>query len=312
MNNNEETKKKDTKKNTETLVNAVNRAADFSKKAASSVQESAKALSEKIKADNQDRKKKKFNSLFPEDVNGHDFHLPNIIKIVDDAVRRDEELCDGAIGWRDREKGTEILFLYDEAKDALNIRFVPTFECNSIYCVDPFDRGRFIKADCIFSKAQEEKLAELENIAYCLGAKSCSIEIQSSEGDKLIQSRGVALGIGKKEGGIKASVTERVGSQSTGKTTVLFAGHDHPKRPKLKWFTHDDTINNLIAMRCKEPASVKLRTLHLSGSSSASMNQQTAIAVDCLIKKTRGKVTSTMEALSAKERSSNLVFEVEF
>ena len=50
---------------------------------------------------------KQYNPLFPEEYFSDTFFVPNIIRIVDDAVRRDIDVCQGAIGWRENKKGTE-------------------------------------------------------------------------------------------------------------------------------------------------------------------------------------------------------------
>lgn len=294
------------------LSKILSNAQDFSKKTAQNVQEATKAFAKKVKIDSQQRKLKKLNPLFSDEFSSDSFHIPNIIKIVDDAERRDIEMCEGAIGWRSKENNTEILFLYDEERERCGIEFVPNFSCNSIYCVDPFDRNRFIKVDCIFAKSQEEKLAELENIAFCLGAKACSIEIVSSETTSNINKTSFSATV---KGGTLSSESRNdtsvcAANKSTGKTVIKFEGHNSPTAPKLKWFTYDDTINNLIKMRCDSPNSIKSRALELSGSSSATMSVQTAIAIDALSKK--AKATSNMEAQSTMELNSKLVFEIEF
>jgi len=155
--------------------------ADKSKELAGELAKGAKALSEKAKEDSYNRRMKLYNPLFPEEYFGGEFFVPNIIQIVDDAVRRDIDVCKGAIGWRGKKKGVEVLFLYDEFVSKCGLQFVPKVECNDIYYVDPHDRKRFIQIDKIFEQTQEEKIAELENIAYCLGAKICTIEIEESE-----------------------------------------------------------------------------------------------------------------------------------
>jgi hypothetical protein len=76
-------------------------------------------MSEKAKQDSYLRKMKKYNPLFPDVYTGSDFIVPNMIVIVDEAVRRGIDVCEGAIGWLDTENGIETLYLYD---DALNLR----------------------------------------------------------------------------------------------------------------------------------------------------------------------------------------------
>ena len=167
----------DKQKSVKAVTNLVNNTVDLSKKVASSTKDNVTNLVEKTKQRNIERKLRKLNPLFPEGFNSADFKLPNMIMIVDDAVRRDIELCNGSIGWISKDSNTEVLFLYDEAVEYSKLEFIPSVTCDAIYYVDSFDRNKFIRTDCIFNKAHEERLAELKNIAYSLGAKRCSIEI---------------------------------------------------------------------------------------------------------------------------------------
>ena len=155
--------------------------ASGSKVLADGIAKGTKDFSEKAKIDSYNRRMKKYNPLFVEEYNSPEFFVPNIISIVDDAVRRDIDVCKGAISWRENKKGTEVLFLYDEFVEKSGLKFIPAPQCDEIYYVDTFDRKCFVKLDYIFQKTHQEKLAELEHIAYALGAKSCSIEIEEIE-----------------------------------------------------------------------------------------------------------------------------------
>ena len=204
--------------------------------------------------------------------------------------------------------------MYDEAREISGIEFVPTFNINSIYCVDTFDlsRKRFIKSDCIFHKAQEEKVAELENVAYCLGAKKCSIEILQNDTETERASQSASFSIAKNSANASTEKTATRGNSGKGKAEVEFKGHNSPTEPKLKWFAYDDTIKNLIKMRCENPKAIKSRTLELSGASSATMSVQTAAAIDCMLKGVKVKAAATMENQATKEISSTLIFDIEF
>ena len=107
---------------------------------------------EKSKADSYARRMKKYNPLSPDQYKSDIFNLPNIIMIVDDAVRRGIDVCEGSIGWLSKESGVEILSLYDEAVEFSGIQFVSAVTCNAPYYVDSFNRNRFIRTDCIFTK----------------------------------------------------------------------------------------------------------------------------------------------------------------
>lgn len=307
----------DKKKPAETLSSFVQSTVDFSKKAATSARSNVTAIVEKSKSDSYDRRLKKYNPLFPESYTSDTFCLPNMIVIVDDAVRRGIDVCEGAIGWLGKETGMEILYLYDEAIQFSRLQFIPSASCDSVYYVDSFDRTRFIKTDCIFSKAHEERLAELKHIAYSLGARRCSIEINEADSDTQVQrsslsASGKFKGFSSKESG-EHNVSHKDSSKRSGHIELEFQGSDTPQKPELKWFAHDDNIKRLIEMRCSGKNSIKSETLELSGSSSATMSQKTAYALDCAIGKVAGmKGHVSLNAQAAKEHHSKLLFSIEF
>lgn len=70
----------------------------FDKKKAIGVQNSVKDIMNKTKSDNYLRRLKKYNPLFLEQYQNEGFNIPNMIMIVDDAIRRDIDVCEGAIG----------------------------------------------------------------------------------------------------------------------------------------------------------------------------------------------------------------------
>ena len=288
------------------------KASDAGKKVADGVSKGTKSLAEKAKEYNHEQKLKKLNPLTMKEYKSKSFHIPNVIRIVDDAERRDNELCVGAIGWRETVKDVEILCIYDEYMNDIGVQFIPAAKCNSIYCVDQFDRKRFLESDCIFSKATEERLAELEHIAYSLGAKICSIEIVDANVESTSSKQQMnldALGVKTAESKISAS---KNGIQSSGKTTTYFKGSEEPKKPTLKWFAHDDNIKGLIEMRCTDKNAVKSKILEIKGSTSATMSQKVACAIDAKIKGNKIKGGLSMESQAIKEQSSKLIFEIEF
>lgn len=307
----------DKKKSAETLSGLVQSTVDFGKKAASDAKSGVTAMVEKSKADSYARRMKKYNPLFPEQYQSDSFNLPNIIMIVDDAVRRGIDVCEGAIGWLSNEAGVEVLCLYDEAVAFSGIQFVPAITCDSFYYVDSFNRNRFIRTDYIFSKAHEERMAELKYVAYCLGAKRCTIEICEASADSKKQSKSVKL-TGSFKGISSTESAEQSFSQSgtnslSGRIEVEFEGSETVRQPELKWFAHDETIKRLVEMCCSGKRAVKVETLELAGSSSATMSQKTACAIDGAMGKMGGvKGSSSMNAQAAKEHHTKLHFHIEF
>lgn len=310
----------DTKKGAEAVSGLLQKTTDLSKKTIAEVQAGAVALSEKTKQDNYLRRLKKYNPLFPDVFYGAEFNLPNMIVIRDDAERRGIDVCEGAIGWLNNESGMEVLYLYDEEIPVCGLKFVPSAECDAVYYVDSFDRKRFVRTDCIFKKAHEEKLAELKHIAHALGAKSCTIEINESNVEMNVSKRKTSIGGGGLIHGPKVSASEnaeqnataKISNRRSGKITSTFEGSDMPKMPALKWFAHDEIILKLIDSRLNSDNSLKTETLELDGASSATMSQKTAYAIDNAVGSMKLKGISSMESQAVRENHSTFLFSIEF
>ena len=306
------------------------------KKIAGNVQEVAITTSERIKEDNKNRRLKKYHPITLKEYRSKRFNIPNVIKIVDDAETRSIDVCADAIGRLVNEKNVEIFYINDEFIPSCGLHFVPAPVCNAIYHVDNFDRTRFIRTDEIFAKALEEKLAELEHIAFCLGARKCSIEIVendyetsnrvSSTSNSDTRTKEVEDNDKGEEKGKKKTEKNSVGTSFStghmrqskrnnhGKLETDFSQNSTPQAPRLKWFAHNDNVRNLIEMQLSQTGSVRSKTLELSGTSSASMTQKTAIAIDYEIAKMgiKGNSSSSIERQAQIEKNSTLIFEVFF
>ena len=252
---------------------------------------------------------KKYNPLTPDRFLSAGFNIPNVIEIVDDAVRRNIQVCEGAIGWTDTINGVEILHLYDEWVSESGLHFIPFAKCDSVYCVDNFDRTKFINAETVFERTTNEKIAELENIAYCLGAKSCSIEIVEQNVESKSSTFRVSTDASEKTPANEHSLSSHTHSRQSGKNISYFEGNQAPTEPPLKWFAYDDNIKGLITMKCSGNNSIKSKVLELSCTTSATMSQKAAGAIDKILKV---KASLSMEKKAIKEHCSVLIFEVQF
>lgn len=289
----------------------VQKSIDTSKKVASETRRSVENVVIKAKNESLLRKLKKLNPVFPEQYQSEDFNLPNVIMIVDDAVRRGNKLCEGAIGWLSSDAGMEMLCLYDEEVEFSKLKFIPAPVCGETYCVDSFDRTKFIQMNYIFSRAQEEKIAELKHIAHCLGAKKCSIEIREFQTDASSQKRSASASEsvkGKKTQEFVDNDMRKSESDSrSGKVEIEFEGNATCINPELKWFAYDDNIKRLIEMRMNSSNLVKSETLELNGATSATMSQKTAYAIDSAV---GGGLSLSSQA--KKEQHSKLIYHIEF
>ena len=307
----------DKKKSAEALSELVHGTADFGKKVAADAKAGVAAMVEKSKADEYARRLKKFNPLFPEQYQSDGFNVPNIIVIVDDAVRKGIDVCEGAIGWLSKESGEEVLHLYDEAITFSGIQFIPAPICNAVYYVDHFDRGRFIQADCIFSRNLKEKIDELQHIAESVGAKRCIINISESSKNSKTKQKSADLGATTDKATGNATVDYEQSSKNSknqyGHIEAEFTGLRFAKRPTLKWFAYDDSINNLVETCCSGKRRVKKLTLELSGSTTATMSQSIACAIDGVFSKSLNvKGHASMKSQAKEEYQSMLQFYIEF
>lgn len=296
---------------------AVRKAGSAAGKSAIAIKNAATGVAGKIKENSVKEKLKRLNPLFPDEYASEAFHIPNLIVIVDDAVRRDEALCDGAIGWRNTVKEVEVLYLYDEFVKESGLRFVPTATCDTAYFVDPHDRSQFIRVDGLFERTQQEKLAELAHIAYCLGAKRYSVEMQEETSQKSSAHTSVKAtlkGVPKAslDSSEDHSMKSTSGSVSKSLANVEFTEAREPVEPTLRWFAHDNYICELIRQRCGGKGGMRNVDIVLSGSDYSTMSASTSVKVDAAVCKIGLNTNAHIEASSAEERSHKLLFHLEF
>ena len=291
---------KNQEKTKKSFSNAWRKVGDFSKKAA----EETKKFVDQTKENIHEKRAQKYTAVTLSEFQKEDFKIPTIIKIEEDSANREFITDTEALGWIESHKDIPTLHIYSSFVEKCDIIFVPLAQRDNVYCQDNFDTSKYINHNQFFGKATEEKLAELSNISYYLGAKRCSVEILEAE----IQSDSYKAQLSIK--GSRPAKTESqnaVTNKKSGKRVSVFEGHDNPQVPELKWFAHDDNIKSLIEMRCKK--AVKSTSLELSGSSCASMSRSMACAVDAILNVSG---TFSMEKQAVKELSDRLIFEIEF
>ena len=303
----------DFKKGTEFLKNAAGKVSEAGKKAAVSMQAGIQTMSNNAQQQAYEDRMKKYAPLFPDQYRNADFNIPNLIQIVDDAVRKGIDVCEGAIGWISQEKGIEVMHLYDEAITFSGLQFLPAAVCDSVYYVDPFNRNCYISIDSYFSHIQQAKLAELQHIAFSLGVKHYWVEMVEMTSDSQ-QSKGASSLKGIK--GVDASAEREISQSTVAHSKSLaegsFTGARKPIRPTLCWFAHDSNVKNLINMRCSDDAdsAITTYTIELSNSSAAMISASTAASIDMAA----GKLGASCKfhAQSVREHNRKMIFKLEF
>ena len=300
MDNNQENKNAKKEQAKEGFSNAWKKAAEFGKKAA----DGTKKFVDQTKESIHEQKAKKYAAVTAKEFKLKSFKIPSIIMIEDESANREYIEDSDAVGWIEIHKEIPVLHMYASYVKKCGITFIPVPQKDNVYSQDNFDDKKYLNVNQVFGKATEEKLAELNNIAFCLGAKSCSIEIVEEESDfESKQFQGMLKG----KTPITSENTMANTSKQSGKNMSNFKGHDDPQIPELKWFAHDDNIKLLIEMRMKK--AIQSNLLELKGSNSATMSKSIACAIDAIVKVSG---TLSMEKQVQKEYSNKLLFEIEF
>lgn len=81
-------------------------------------------------------------------------------------------------------------------------------------------------------------MAELKNVAYCLGTRNCSIEIIDEERENVT----LATALKTRIGGVDFSKNDATAHKQTSKIMAYFNGNNEPERPNLKWFAQRTCI----------------------------------------------------------------------
>lgn len=260
----------------------------------------------------------RYHPVSQETLESPDFTMPKLVTIVDNSERQDIAVMQGAIGWLSDEAGVKVLHLYEKAIEQSGISFFPYPECWSVFYVDRFSE-RYVNLDSFFKTMLDEKLAELQDVAYCLGAKECTVKVYE-------KAKQIKVKKGHLAGGAKGKVTNQKASadvsldanaeaiKNAERKAVLtqqFKGSDTPTVPELKWFKDDPKIQQLIKARCDEASDNKVNVHHLyiENNISASMNAKAAAKIDGALKKMVADLDVSIEGEALEEQRQ--VFELD-
>ncbi len=281
--------------------------------------EGIRSVSETAQQAHQSIKTAHYNPIFPEDYASPDFDLPDMIVIEDEDQRKGVDVCEGSIGWLSKEAGIGVLHLYKEAIQLSGLAFFPIASCEAVYYADPFNSERFIELSSYYDVMQKDKLTELRNIAYALGAKEC--ELTSYEAVKTIRRRTAKGDIkGKAPDGLRAGISaEGSSSESAGRETKLvfkstFEGSDEPSVPELHWYEHDRELASLIAMRCSDGSCGAIREhfVEIDCSASSTLSTTRACRLDAAMKKLGAICNFSLKSESEVESRRHFIYHIMF
>lgn len=226
----------------------------------------AKAVVDVAQKGIEDLNKFIYKPVFPDEYNSPDYKIPKMIVIKDEASRKGIDVCKGAIGWADKIGELEALCMYDDWAKTCGLSFMPTLTLDTAYYVHPFDSSKYVRVEDYITTMKKDMNAELADVAYCLGAKSCKIERTEKKSKSfhvkghnknsaplLVDGVPVQASLEDKE---KASFEYTDGSEWHESFQQTFAGEAKASAPELRWYKDDSSINQLIKTRCSEGMNV--------------------------------------------------------
>lgn len=304
----------------ETTGEVVGKAKEYGSKAASIAADGVSAAADAIQDGQRKLKTKIYSPVFEEEYKDPNYDLPKMIVIVDEDERKGIDVCEGAIGWFSKESGLEVLHLYEEYIDKSGLLFYPLPICDAAYFIDPHDKERFVNLASYFDVMQKEKITELREIAYMLGAKKCSLESYESEKIVTLKKTKADSGLDNKEvqAHLGASIENGESTSIYSEKKMVFEqefdGEMTPKEPALKWFANDPEIAHLIRTRMgKDGMNVsKLYRIELDNSASSSMSSRLGCKIDGALKKLKARFNFLIEEEALREHRQKMIFNVEF
>lgn len=300
-------------------VETAGKALDLAGTAADRAKEGTQALVQKVQDGVEDAKAKKYRPVAYDDFISDEFNLPDMILVVDnESVKK--KIYKDKMGWMSTEKEMTVFHLIDKETSLSNLQFYPAARTNTIYYIDPNNKQKFVRVDAYFSYTYESKLAELERVAFSLGAKKSNVTIEEviTEGAKS-KKKGLIKGKGKEKGvkvnaDISATMETEIKSKRRYKARSFadFSGNNDPVKPELVWFKDNDLINNVIDMRCSNVNGIKRKTIELEEISFASMDKEIAAKIDAAVDSLGLGGNESMSDKWNREINRKMIFHIEF
>ncbi len=263
---------------------------------------------------------KKYHPINEDFFRAGEFVKPSVVRAVKDDVRRDVEVCKGAVGFITGEGANELLNVYTEHCDLLgDINWYPEFS-EGVYRVDPCEENRYIRIDLYFQYMKKARVDELISIAKDLGAKNVEVVLKVHEKNFSAQKQDGQLHIGKFSlGSVGVSVsnsnTQNHASSMEVAAKVDFKGGSEPVTPKVKYFKKESDIQDLINMRMsKEDNQIlsKRYSLRYGSSSGISINEAEKIDAAIAMAGAGGNASRTVTSEVQIESDTLLEYYIEF
>ena len=263
--------------------NIINRTSD---NITQSAQDLINKTSDNITQGNIRKSIEKNNPIFKENI-PHSY--PKMINIVDYDKRVKEKGCENAIAFKDIKNELTILTMpKNELNNFNNIMFLPDNKpASTVYYVHPIDTNQYIEISKYFSYLEEQKVAELEQIAQDLGAKHFMVRIMRQKTSNVSKSNSLSANLKMGKDKAKVSVESEDSNKSFESIGIAsestWPGKD-PKKPELKFWANNESIKNLIKQRLSDENRLQTKIFRLAYNNSTGIKEKDAAKIDGALK----------------------------
>lgn len=238
---------------------------------------------------------------------------PKILYLTTKNLHEDIEQCEDAIAYDREIANTKVLELPRRNLKLFGITLYP-HKHGQIYLQNPYVPTEYIATQQYFDYIKDQKLIELEDVAFSLGAKKVLIESIEEEKKHAKVKAGVkATAKADKNAKMTADQHIKAEARKTENKTVLFEdvfeGHD-PERPDLVYLKYDNAILNLINQRMK--GGVLKQTHKIEHSTTMDLSIDTAKSVDAVAKNLAINIGPAIEIEAEKDTRTYFQYHFEF
>lgn len=261
-----------------------------------------------------DRDLKNLRPIFESTLSDTDFFVSKLVRVTTmDKKHAESKICQNSIGHIDTYGGLEVINIYRDKANCFGLSFFPNNDAE-LYYVDPTDHDRYIELDNYFSQLKNERISELERIAFDLGAKHFRVlyKEQTITSAKANVNHKSKLSILKN--GLNSDVDLNISTDNFSSVEIAaqsdFIGHK-PQEPVLRYLKHEPHILNLIELRMNEaPITHKKMEIKLIESSGIKTND--AVKIDAAIKAMRFESRTSIVAEVNQESQRSFEYEIDF
>lgn len=285
---------------------------EFTDDALEKIKESSDKLSKQLYEAKLEADKKRLMPIFREDLECANFIYPAMIRVVEyDKQHMENEACQGSVGFIDVVSGAKVLNIYKANIDCLKIQLHPNI-VETIYYLSPRTTNFYVDLDDYFNYQKKQRINELNQIAYSLGAKYFKVTVME-EKKTFIKKDMKASAKGSIPGGDKVSGSVSSNDLSSERVTLKIesemnlGGNDNPVSPELKYFAKENDILSLINMRLNKDNQLRSKTYQLKYNCSTIIKEKEAAQIDAAIKKF--KIGGNISISSEVEQENRMTFE---